>query len=91
MDKPTRKPPLDRFLARNPMPRPWTTGFFYREKMRAIYRVAPDKDFSTILELGGGQSGLTALLYPHARVINVDIDIRIRAVPLQSYATEPFY
>lgn len=62
------------FLARNPFPNPLTTGFFYREKMRAIHRVAPDRRFEGILEVGGGQSGLTALLYPEARITNIDID-----------------
>lgn len=81
MDKPAYKPPLDRFLARNPMPHPWTTGFFYREKMRAIYRVAPDKPFSTVLELGGGQSGITALLYPNAQVTNLDINAHYARSP----------
>ena len=47
-------------------------GFFYREKMRAIHRVAPDEPLRDILEVGGGQSGLTALLYPEAHVTNLD-------------------
>jgi len=74
MDKFNHKRPLHQFLARNPMPHPWTQGFFYREKMRAICRVAPDMPFSTILEVGGGESGLTALLYPGASVVNLDMD-----------------
>ena len=60
------------FLRANPFPHPRTAGFFYREKMRAIHRVAPERAFHTVLEIGGGQSGLTALLYPHARVVNVE-------------------
>ena len=60
------------FLRANPFPQPRTAGFFYREKMRAIHRVAPQRALRTVLEIGGGQSGLTALLYPHARVVNVD-------------------
>lgn len=81
MDRPIHKRPLHQFLARNPMPHPWTTGAFYREKMRAIHRIAPDRPFSTLLELGGGQSGLTALLYPRARVINLEIDLRYARSP----------
>ena len=63
---------LSTFLRQNPFPRPWTLGFFYREKMRAIHRVAPDRPFRKILEVGGGQSGLTARLYPEAQVTNLD-------------------
>jgi SAM-dependent methyltransferase len=68
------KSPLGQFLAANPFPHPLTSGFFYREKMRAIHRVAPDEPFRRVLEVGGGQSGLTSLLYPAAEVVNVDID-----------------
>ena len=68
------KRPLRSFLASNPFEDPYLTGFFYREKMRAIHRVAPDEPFEQILEVGGGRSGLTALLYPHAQVTNVDAD-----------------
>lgn len=60
------------FLRANPFPHALTSGFFYREKMRAIHRVAPERAFDTILEIGGGQSGLTALLYPGARVVNLE-------------------
>jgi SAM-dependent methyltransferase len=70
------------FLRANPFPHPLTSGFFYREKMRAIHRVAPAGAFRTILEIGGGQGGLTALLYPGARVVNLERDRRYaRAVP----------
>lgn len=62
------------FLAANPFGSPLTRGFFYREKMRAIHSIAPERPFSRILEVGGGPSGLTALLYPHARIITIDID-----------------
>lgn len=68
------KPPLDKFLACNPFPEPLTQGFFYREKMRAIYHIAPDQELSTILEVGGGQSGLTSLLYPQAKITNIDFN-----------------
>jgi SAM-dependent methyltransferase len=69
------------FLARNPFESPLTLGFFYREKMRAIYRVAPEEPFHDILEVGGGRGGLTALLYPHARVTNLDLDTSFADAP----------
>ena len=69
------------FLNRNPFPKPLLDGFFYREKMRAIYEVAPDEPLEEVLEIGGGRSGLTALLYPGARVLNLDRDA--------TYATAP--
>lgn len=68
------KPDLGKFLARNPFGRPLTQGFFYREKMRAIYYVAPEASLHNILEIGGGPSGLTASLYPQAEIINLDIN-----------------
>lgn len=72
---------LSRFLARNPFESPLTLGFFYREKMRAIHRVAPDAPFRDILEVGGGQSGLTRLLYPTARITNMDMDASLAGAP----------
>lgn len=69
------------FLSRNPFPHPYTLGFFYREKMRAIHSLAPEAGVHRVLEVGGGQSGLTAMLYPQARVVNVDME--------QSYAASP--
>jgi SAM-dependent methyltransferase len=74
MPRPQHKAARRPFLAANPFPHPLTTGFFYREKMRAIHRIAPDESFREILEVGGGQSGLTALLYPEAEVTNLDFD-----------------
>jgi GT2 family glycosyltransferase len=71
---PRHKARLGPYLARNPFPYRLTEGFFYREKMRAIHAVAPDLPFRQILEVGGGQSGLTALLYPQARVTNADLN-----------------
>ena len=65
---------LGAFLAHNPFPRPWTLGFFYREKMRAIHAIAPAYIEDPVIEIGGGQSGLTSLLYPTARIFNIDID-----------------
>jgi SAM-dependent methyltransferase len=77
----SHKRPLADFLSRNPFVSPLTFGFFYREKMRAIHRVAPDLPFKEILEVGGGQSGLTHLLYPHARVTNLDMDPSFASAP----------
>ncbi|WP_197064961.1 class I SAM-dependent methyltransferase [Leptolyngbya sp. KIOST-1] len=42
--------------------------------MRAIHTIAPEQPFQSILEVGGGQGGLTALLYPKAQVTNLDLD-----------------
>lgn len=73
------KAALGPFLARNPFPRGLTDGLFYREKMRAIHRVAPERLSPTeggarILDLGGGRSGLAAMLYPRAEVTTLDRD-----------------
>lgn len=64
------------FLRRNPFERGWTDGLFYREKMRAIHRIAPAHltDGARILEIGGGRSGMAVLLYPQAHVTTLDID-----------------
>ena len=75
----SEKAALGPFLAANPFPRPLTDGLFYREKMRAIHRIAPDTlgasaASATVLEIGGGRSGLSALLYPRAHVVTVDLD-----------------
>lgn len=70
----THKAPLGRFLARNPFPRGLTDGLFYREKMRAIHRIAPSQVDGTVLEIGGGRSGLASYLYPHAEIVTLDID-----------------
>lgn len=71
---PRHKAAMRRFLARNPFPRPYTLGFFYREKMRAIHRIAPDRPVGDVLEVGGGRSGLARLLYPEAQVTTVDVE-----------------
>jgi SAM-dependent methyltransferase len=65
---------LGDFLARNPFPRPWTLGFFYREKMRAFHQVVPDESFADVLEVGGGRGGLTHTLLPRSRVTNIDMN-----------------
>lgn len=71
--------PLGQFLARNPFPNGLTDGLFYREKMRAIHRIAPrrlgdGRRPARILDIGGGRSGLASLLYPDAEVITLDRD-----------------
>lgn len=76
-----RKARRSEFLRRNPFPRPFLDGFFYREKMRAIYRVAPDESVDEVLEIGGGRSGLTALLYPRAQIVNLDRDAGYAKAP----------
>ncbi|BCL37658.1 class I SAM-dependent methyltransferase [Nostoc sp. MS1] len=75
------KLPLEEFLAGNPFPEPLTQGFFYREKMRAIHHIAPDQELPKILEVGGGQSGLTALLYPQAKITNIDFNPEYAKAP----------
>jgi SAM-dependent methyltransferase len=70
---PVHKAPLRAFLARNPFSGPLTDGLFFRDKMRALHRIAPDVPVTDLLEVGGGQSGLSATLYPRARVVNLDM------------------
>jgi SAM-dependent methyltransferase len=72
---------LSTFLSKNPFESPLTLGFFYREKMRAIHRIAPDCNFHKVLEVGGGRSGLTRLLYPSALITNVDISLAFAEAP----------
>jgi SAM-dependent methyltransferase len=69
------------FLSDNPFPHPYTEGLFYREKMRAIHRIAPDLPMETILEVGGGRSGLTSLLYPRAQIVNIDLNGEYASAP----------
>lgn len=69
-----QKAPLGWFLRRNPFRPARTIGFFYREKMRAIHRVAPDDNVRDVLDIGGGRSGLASLLYPGSRIIALDSD-----------------
>jgi len=73
------KAELGAFLAQNPFSNGFTDGLFYREKMRAIHRVAPprlreDDRRPRVLDVGGGRSGLAWLLYPQAEIVTVDID-----------------
>jgi len=72
---------LSDFLSDNPFPHPYTAGLFYREKMRAIHRIAPDLPLEKILEVGGGRSGLTSLLYPNAQVVNIDLNGEYASAP----------
>jgi GT2 family glycosyltransferase/SAM-dependent methyltransferase len=72
---------LAEFLSDNPFPGPYTQGLFYREKMRAIHRIAPDLPVQNILEVGGGRSGLTSLLYPKAQIINIDLNDEYASAP----------
>jgi ubiquinone/menaquinone biosynthesis C-methylase UbiE len=88
-----RKSQLGAFLASNPFPNGLTDGLFYREKMRAIHRVAPDRIGEggapgRILEIGGGRSGLARLLYPNAEIITLDLDFELR--PQSSGAASAF-
>ncbi|HYG28190.1 MAG TPA: class I SAM-dependent methyltransferase [Caulobacteraceae bacterium] len=74
-----RKAKLSDFLAQNPFENGLTDGLFYREKMRAIHRISPDvlgpgDRPARILDIGGGRSGLAAMLYPDAEVVTIDID-----------------
>ncbi|MBD2089460.1 class I SAM-dependent methyltransferase [Microcoleus sp. FACHB-1515] len=75
------KQQLSQFLSQNPFPRPLTQGFFYREKMTAIHAIAPDVPLQAILEVGGGPSGLTAMLYPQAHITNLDLNPEYAAAP----------
>jgi SAM-dependent methyltransferase len=74
INKQISKTPLNAFLVQNPFLYPFTLGFFYREKMRAIHYIAPNLFFDKILEIGGGQGGLTALLYPRSHITNLDFN-----------------
>lgn len=69
------------FLRMNPYPRPITDGLFFRDKMRAIHRIAPDRIGPRLLEIGGGQSGLSKMLYPDAQVTVVDFDAGFADAP----------
>ena len=73
-DGPVVKATLAAFTAANPFPHPRTLGSFYGEKMRAVHAISPDRDVRRVLEVGGGQSGLAAALYPAAQVVTVDLD-----------------
>jgi SAM-dependent methyltransferase len=89
-----RKSQLGTFLAGNPFPNGLTDGLFYREKMRAIHRVAPNSlgergRRARILEIGGGRSGLARRLYPDAEIVTLDLDFGLR--PQSSLAAPPAF
>jgi 16S rRNA A1518/A1519 N6-dimethyltransferase RsmA/KsgA/DIM1 with predicted DNA glycosylase/AP lyase activity len=50
--------------------------------MRAIHYIAPDQPFQNILEVGGGQGGLTTLLYPRSQVTNIDLNPNTLKLPV---------
>jgi SAM-dependent methyltransferase len=75
------KTSLGAFLAGNPFPGPFTDGLFFRDKMRALHRIAPETSVADLLEVGGGQSGLSAMLYPKARIVNLDMNPDLAAAP----------
>ena len=47
--------------------------------MAAIHGLSPDADVRRVVEIGGGQSGLAAALYPSADVTTIDLDPRYGA------------
>lgn len=75
------KRPLADFLADNPFPGKLTDGLYFRDKMRAIHRIAPQTSGADLLEVGGGRSGLSKMLYPQARVVNLDFDPAFAEAP----------
>jgi GT2 family glycosyltransferase/ubiquinone/menaquinone biosynthesis C-methylase UbiE len=81
-DRGGRKTSRRAFLRRNPYPHPLSEGLFYREKMRAVHRISPEGPFERILEVGGGQSGLSAELYPRAEVVSIDLNAEYATSPL---------
>lgn len=71
---PVVKATLTEFLRTNPFPQRRSLGLFYGEKMRAIHQISPDRGVRRVAEVGGGQSGLAAALYPSAQVLTLDLD-----------------
>ncbi|PLS76615.1 MAG: hypothetical protein CYG61_00795 [Actinobacteria bacterium] len=78
------------FLRANPFEQPLTLGMFYREKMRAIHAIARPGPVRRILEVGGGQGGLTRLLYPGAVIVNADYDRAFAHRPVNEGAGSHF-
>ena len=85
-----RKASLKPFLAANPFPGKLTDGLYFRDKMRAIHHVAPEATGSRVLEVGGGQSGLTKLLYPDAHITNLDFDPQFADAPCNNREGQVF-
>ncbi|MCR9086175.1 MAG: class I SAM-dependent methyltransferase [Rhodobacteraceae bacterium] len=81
---------LGPFLATNPFPGKLTDGLYFRDKMRAIHRIAPESVAGPVLEVGGGQSGLTKLLYPEAEVTNLDFDPQFASAPCNRQPGQEF-
>lgn len=71
---PVGRASLAALQAANPFPHPRTLGSFYGEKMRAIHQISPERGVRRVVEVGGGQSGLAAALYPCAQVLTVDLE-----------------
>lgn len=65
------KAPLTALLRRNPLSGTFADGPVFRNKMRAIHRIAPHLIDGPILEIGGGRSGLTRRLYPSAELVTL--------------------
>ncbi|MEJ7799570.1 MAG: glycosyltransferase [Ilumatobacter sp.] len=68
------KATLSDFLATNPFAHRLTLGSFYGEKMSAIHSLSPGSGVLRVVEIGGGQSGLAAALYPAADVMTFDLN-----------------
>jgi GT2 family glycosyltransferase/SAM-dependent methyltransferase len=73
-DGTSSKATLAGFLASNPFPQRRTLGSFYGEKMTAIHSLSLERGVRRVLEVGGGQSGLAAALYPDADILTIDLD-----------------
>ena len=56
------------FLRTNPYPRPLTEGLFYREKMRAIHRVAPPTGHPACSRSAVAGAASPSRLFPGAQV-----------------------
>lgn len=78
---PVARRPRGAFLRDNPYPGKIGDGLFFADKMRAIHRIAPEQAGPDLLEVGGGQSGLSKMLYPDAMVTNLDLDPAFAAKP----------
>lgn len=67
-------------LSKNPHPHRYTLGMYYREKMRALGSLIPRQGFEDVLDVGGGRSSLCSLLFPEARITNVDSDPEVERI-----------
>lgn len=81
---------LGDFLAANPFGSSFTDGLYFRDKMRAIHRLSPQRTGAEILEVGGGRSGLTKLLYPGAHVTNLDFEAGFADAPCNRQPGQSF-